>query len=276
MIKLYRLWFQLGSWLWPGLAARQAFSLFITPQTRYNKPLPPVFSAAEPLEWIDSGDRCQGWRWNKGGRTRILILHGFSSSARNFFHFIEALTKLDAEVIAFDAPAHGNSEGKKIHSLRYRKLIQAIREHWGPIDGYIAHSFGGLSLSLALEEMPPRPNEKVVLIAPATETRSALNQLQTTLQLRPNLMQRIDRLIELRSGHPVSWFSVNRVAKQLINPVLWVHDRTDEITPLADITPSQNTSLPNIQFMITEGLGHRRIYRDPAVCARIIDFLTEQ
>ena len=276
MLTLYRIWFQIGSWLWPGFAARQAFSLFITPQTRYNKPLPPIFAQAETLEWTESGDRCQGWRWNKGGRIRILILHGFSSSARNFFHFVEALTKLDVEVIAFDAPAHGNSEGKKIHSLRYRKLIQEIRSQWGPIDGYIAHSFGGLSLSLALEEIPPRRSERVVLIAPATETRSALNQLQATLQLRPNLMQRIDRLIEQRSSHSVSWFSVNRVVKQLSNPILWVHDRSDEITPLSDTEPTQSLSLPNVEFHLTEGLGHRRIYRDPVVCAEIVRFLTKQ
>ncbi|MEY4892212.1 MAG: hypothetical protein RIQ34_824 [Bacteroidota bacterium] len=256
------------------MAARQAFNLFITPRIKVTKPLPSIFEQAEKLELIDSGNRCTGWRWNAGGHTRILILHGFSSSARNFAHIIADLVKRGAEVIAFDAPAHGASEGKSIHSLRYRQFIQQIRQQWGPVDGYIAHSFGGLSISLALEEMAPRQTEKLVLIAPATETRSALDQLRSTLSLRPNIMKQIDRLIEIKSGHPVAWFSVNRVVAQLSIPILWIHDASDEITPLADTAPTRERKSARVQFRITEGLGHRRVYRDQSVCQEILDFLT--
>jgi esterase/lipase len=276
VLTLYRLWFRIGAWLWPAWAAKQAFTLFITPQARSQKPLPSIFQQAEALQLIESGDKCQGWRWNMGGSSRVLILHGFSSSARNFAHLIEALRREGVEVIAFDAPAHGDSEGKTIHSLRYRKLIQSIRATWGPIDGYIAHSFGGLSLSLALDEQPPQTADRVVLIAPATETRSALQQLQATLQLSPNIMKRIDVLIEQKSDHPTSWFSVNRVARTLTNPILWVHDRNDDITPYDDIMPTIQLKLPNIRFVTTAGLGHRRIYRDEQVCQEIIHFLVSK
>lgn len=187
---------------------------------------------------------------------------------------ITDLVKQDAEVIAFDAPAHGASEGKMIHSLRYRRFIQAIRQQWGPFDGYIAHSFGGLSISLALEESAPRPSEKLVLIAPATETRSALDQLKSTLKLRPVIMKQIDRIIEEKSGHPVPWFSVNRAISHLTIPIYWAHDDSDEITPLSDTAPSRERKDPHIRFRITKGLGHRRIYRDASVCREILEFLT--
>lgn len=270
---LYRLWFWIGSWLWPGLAARQAFALFITPRGRVKKPLAAIFEKAVRLELDESGDRCVGWQWNRGGSPRVLILHGFSSSARNFAHLIEGLTAAGADVVAFDAPAHGNSEGKKIHSLRYRKFIQQIRDIFGPFDGYIAHSFGGLSLSLAMEERPPRASDRLVLIAPATETRSALQQLQHTLSLRTPVMNKIHRFIEQRSGHPVAWFSVNRVAGSLNCPILWIHDQQDDITPFNDILPSQERMQPNVRFLITEGLGHRRVYRDAAISEQILTFL---
>lgn len=274
MLTLYRFWFKIGSLCWPRWAARQAFTLFITPLAGIPKPLPPFFGEALRVELMESGDRCVGWRWNPGGKKRILILHGFSSSARNFAHLVEALVNKGAEVIAFDAPAHGSSEGKTIHSLRYRKLIQAIREKWGPIEGYVAHSFGGLSLSLALEEMPPRGTDRVVLIAPATETRSALHQLQSTLRLSDKILSHINELIQVRSGQPVSWFSVNRVVSNLDNPILWVHDRNDEITPLSDVQTTLLESKHHLRFILTEGLGHRRIYRDPDVCKQVIEFLT--
>lgn len=276
MLIFYQIWFWLGSWLWPGWAARQAFNIFITPQSRNQKPLPPVFERAERLLWLESGDTCEGWRWNAGAKRRILILHGFSSSSRNFAHLIEALICNGGEVIAFDAPAHGNSEGKQIHSLRYRKFIQEIRQEWGPFDGYIAHSFGGLSLSLALEEQPPRMHERVVLIAPATETRSALKQLQSTLQLSERIMIRIAEAIKKRSGKPTDWFSVNRVVKNLSNPILWIHDQNDDVTPYADLMPTLQRAPAHVRFRFTEGLGHRRIYRDAEVCREIVDFLTSK
>jgi len=274
VLTFYQIWFRLGTWLWPGWAAKQAFTLFITPQARNQKPLPPVFERAERLSWQESGDTCVGWRWNAGGKKRILILHGFSSSARNFAHLIEPLVNKETEVIAFDAPAHGDSEGKQIHSLRYRKFIQEIRQQWGPFDGYVAHSFGGLSLCLALEEQPPRTSDRVVLIAPATETRSALKQLQSTLRLSPRIMTRIGEAIKKRSGRTIDWFSVNRVVGGLNNPILWIHDQQDDVTPYADILPTQQSISGQVRFRITAGLGHRRIYRDAEVCREIVDFLT--
>jgi len=274
VLTFYQLWFRLGAWLWPGWAAKQAFSIFITPQIRTRKPLPPVFEQAEPLEWIESGNRCKGWRWNAGGKRRVLILHGFSSAARNFAHLVVSLIEKDVQVIAFDAPAHGDSEGKQIHSLRYRKFIQEIRQQWGPFDGYIAHSFGGLSLSLALEEQPPRASDRVVLIAPATETRSALKQLQSTLHLSDRILTLIGEAIVKRSGKSTDWFSVNRVVKNLSNPILWIHERNDDITPYADILPTLQLAPNHVRFMLTEGLGHRRIYREATVCREIVDFLT--
>ncbi len=274
MLTFYQLWFRLGAWLWPGWAAKQAFSIFITPQVRSRKPLPTIFERAETLNWVESGHHCNGWRWNASGKRKVLILHGFSSSARNFAHLVGSLVEKDVQVIAFDAPAHGDSEGKQIHSLRYRKFIQEIRQEWGPFDGYIAHSFGGLSLSLALEEQPPRPSDRVVLIAPATETRSALKQLQSTLQLSNRIMALIGEAIERRSGKSTDWFSVNRVVKNLSNPIFWIHDRNDDITPYADIKPTQELAPDHVRFMITEGLGHRRIYREATVCQKIVDFLT--
>lgn len=273
---IYRFWFWLSAIFWPQLAARQAFNLFITPRLKVTKPLAPIFSQAETLEILESGDRCVGWRWNPSGKTRILILHGFSSSARNFAHLIQDLVTRNAEVIAFDAPAHGASDGRQIHSLRYRQFIQQIRSTYGPFDGYIAHSFGGLSISLALEEIEPRSSERLALVAPATETRSALSQLQTILSLQSNVMKHIDRLIEQKSGHPVSWFSVNRVVSRLTIPILWIHDRSDDITPLADTNPTQARMASNIRFKLTTGLGHRRVYRDASVCQEILDFLAPE
>jgi len=56
----------------------------------------------------------KGWRWNHPAERKVLILHGFESSAINFDRYVKPLIKKGYEVLAFDAPAHGRSGSKTI------------------------------------------------------------------------------------------------------------------------------------------------------------------
>ncbi len=96
---------------------------------------------------------CKGWRWNHPAERKLLILHGYESSVTNFDRYIRPLIKKGYEVLAFDAPAHGRSGGKKITAPLYKRMIQEIHKKYGPVQSYMAHSFGGLAVSLALEEI---------------------------------------------------------------------------------------------------------------------------
>ena len=50
-------------------------------------------------------------------------------------------------------------------------------------------------------------------------------------------------------------------------------DEEDDITPVSDVLKVRSENHPNIKFVITKGLGHRRIYRDNKVARLIVDFL---
>src|SRR5215218_3002023 len=93
-------------------AAQKAFELFTTPPTRVNKELPPVFKKAEELTFRFQDQKIVGYRWNHPREKKVLILHGFESSVVNFDKYVSPLLKKGYEVLAFDAPAHGKSEGK--------------------------------------------------------------------------------------------------------------------------------------------------------------------
>ncbi len=103
-------------------AAAAAFELFCTPQRRNKKPLTPIFHDAEKIQFQFAGEAVHGFRWNAGRAKKLLILHGFESSIVNFAHFIDPLLKKDYEVLAFDAPAHGRSNGKTFNELLYKQL----------------------------------------------------------------------------------------------------------------------------------------------------------
>ena len=75
------------------------------------------------------------------------------------------------------------------------------------------------------------------------------------------------------SGHTVNWFSISRALKKIKAKILWLHDKDDKITPLKDVLKVKEENYLNIQFVITKGLGHRRIYKDAKVGKAIVNFL---
>lgn len=274
-IRYIRTKFKLLTAISKKKAAEKAFILFCTPQRRNKKKLPPVFEKAEKLEMKTEGINVTGWRWkpeNPNGK-KALIIHGFESSATNFDRYIKPLYKNGYEVLAFDAPGHGRSGGTKINAPLYKKMILDINKSFGPVNSFIAHSFGGLAVALALEEISHTPEHKLVLIAPATETTTAIDSFFHFLQLDDSLRPEFEKVIIRQGGVSASWYSVKRAMHNICAQVLWVHDEEDTITPLKDALALKDAGYENIGFMITKGLGHRRIYRDNLVTKKILSFL---
>ena len=57
-------------------------------------------------------------------------------------------------------------------------------------------------------------------------------------------------------------------------PTLVVHDRGDRQTPYGDAVTLVE-GLPDADLVTTEGLGHRRILRDPAVLRTVVAFIRD-
>ncbi len=261
-LKLYRNWFRLLALVSPRFAARKAFKLFCTPPIRHRVDLPPVFQKAEALEFSFNGKMIRGYRWNHPSPKKLLLLHGFSSSITNFDAYVPPMIGKGFEVLAFDAPAHGRSDGKQINVLVYANLIKELCHRYGPVTSFIAHSLGGLSLSLALETMPHDESFKLALIAPAAETTTAMKHFYHLFQLDERMQKELNEVIRETGGHDSAWYSVARAVRQLKAQVLFLQDEGDQITPLSDLKPIIESGQPNLTFVLTKGLGHRRIYRD--------------
>jgi pimeloyl-ACP methyl ester carboxylesterase len=254
-------------------AGQQAFDLFCTPLRRQKKPLPKIFEEAEKLYLTINGATIKGWRWNHPAGRKLLIVHGFESSATNFDRYIKPFIRKGYEVLAFDAPAHGRSGGKTITAPLYKEMIKLVNQQYGPVQSYMAHSFGGLVLSLALEEITHTPDYKMVLIAPATETPTAIDSFFTFLRLDPSIRTEFEKIIVLNGGAASEWYSIKRAMKNIHAQTLWIHDEDDDTTPVSDALKVKAENYSNIKFVFTKGLGHRRIYRDNNVTKTIIDFL---
>lgn len=263
----------------PVRAAEAAFQLLCTPYSKRKtyKP-PPVFEKAGKLSFEIENYVIKGFAWEPrepANGKKILICHGFDSSSYKFDRYITPLLKLGFEVLAFDAPAHGLSTGKTINARLYRDVVLKINELHGPIDGIIAHSFGGLAVALAVEQLEDNEHKRLVLIAPATETTRSISSFFTYIPVSEKVRAEFDKLIEKVGGNPASWFSVSRVMQQITTPTLWVHDKDDKVTPYEDMQHLIEKNLSHIEFEITQGLGHSNIYKDNRITKKIVSFLGE-
>jgi len=254
-------------------AAALAFELFCTPMRRAKKKKPHIFNRGEKVQLKIDGLTIMGHRWNALQEKKCLIVHGFESTSYNFDRYISQLIKKGYEVLAFDGPAHGKSEGKQITLPLYVATIKKIYEKFGPVQAYLAHSFGGLALTHFLETVSTQ-NAKVVLIAPATETTTAIDSFFKFLHLDDTIRKNFDELIYKKGGKHAGEYSIRRAMHHINASILWIHDEEDEMTPLSDAIKIRDDNHRNIEFMITKGFGHRRIYRENQVMKKILEFLS--
>jgi len=259
-------------------AAEAAYRLFCTPFAGRPKiKEPPIFHKAEKLSFVIDGLTIRGFRWKTDNpiSKKILIVHGFSSNAYKFEKYISPLKKEGFEVLAFDAPAHGTSDGKLINANIYKNTILRIESLYGPLYGIMGHSLGGLAASLAFEQLPGLKNRKLVLVAPATETETAISNFFRIIPVDEKTKSAFIQLIGELTGQPVSYYSVSRVIKSIKAPVLWVHDKQDTICTFNDVKPLLQLDLPHTHFHITGQLGHSKVYKDSQVCSTIVHFFGE-
>lgn len=253
-------------------AAEKAFVAFGTPFMKSKRKAP--IQNSETIHFYLDSKRINGYRWNHPKQKKALILHGFRSAAHKFEEHALILVNKGYEVMAFDAPAHGDSEGNTTNAVEYCAMIKKVVEQFGPIHSFMAHSFGGIALSLALEQLPHDAGTKVVFIAPATETTSAVDGAFSLLKLKnERVREEFDKIILDLTGKRTEWFSMRRAMQHIKASVLWIHDEDDDITPWADAEKVKEDGHRNIQFVVTKGLGHRKIYHDAAVKKMFADFV---
>ncbi len=252
--------------------AEQAFVLFSTPFLKSKRKSHP--KNAETIQLTLNNLSVKGYSWNRPQLKKALILHGFGSAAHKFEDYAKLLAEKGYEVLAFDAPAHGESDGTTTNAIEYSEMISKVITQYGPIHSFIAHSFGGIALSLALEKIPHDGDTKIVFIAPATETTSAVDSAFTLLKLKnADVRKEFDKIIFDLSGKKANWFSMRRAMHNIKATILWIHDEEDDITPWADAQKVKEDGHTNLKFVITKGLGHRKIYHDQAIKKTVTDFL---
>ncbi|HEY0903359.1 MAG TPA: alpha/beta fold hydrolase [Marmoricola sp.] len=267
--------FRYGEQVGPAVVAHVARDLwFAAPPRMAPSPLP---EGGEPFEVDAQGHVVRGWVWGEG--PVVYLMHGWGGRGSQFAAMVEPLVEAGHRVVMFDAPAHGESDHgpagpRRTHGVEFAKALDAVFCRFGPAEAVVAHSMGTISTYLALRYgwLGAR---RLVLVAPMVEFNGLLDLFQDALGFGTRTRRSLERQVKELVGVPVRDFDA-RVQAEHVEPLptLVVTDRGDRQTPYdAVVDFAARIDAP---LVTTEGLGHRKILRDPAVIARIVDFVADE
>ncbi len=266
-MRLVRLTNQVLGRVAPGVVGERARQIFMRPRPGRPSSLPD----AERLV-LASG--VVAWRLSPSGtaRARVLALHGWESRAAHLRSLSRPLVEAGAEVVALDAPAHGESPGREAHPVVFAEALHLAAATLGPFDGAFGHSMGGGALLVALAEGLPVARA-AVLGAPAS-IDGVLQRFAGFIGLPLPAERAFVEIVERTVGRSPAAVSAPALAPRVRQPVLVVHDEGDLEVPFTDATELVRL-LPSASLLATRGLGHRRLLKDPAVAQALVRFLVE-
>ncbi|WP_378183221.1 alpha/beta hydrolase [Aquimarina sp. SS2-1] len=252
-------------------ALHKAFILFSTPLKGKVLPDQEYFLEEAEDEVISvNGSYLQTYRWANMGET-ILMVHGWESNSHRWKTLIEKLHQQNYNIIAFDAPGHGNSSGKRFNVPFYTECLQKMVELYRP-NYIIGHSVGGMTTIFHQYKFPNPEIAKLVVLAPPTELEVIMKNYQNTLKLSDKFMKALSQYFKDKFGFHFEEFSVAEFAKNLNHSGLLIHDKYDDIAPYSGAQKIQK-NWSNVKFITTEDFGHSLFFDE--VDDMIIEFLKE-
>jgi pimeloyl-ACP methyl ester carboxylesterase len=200
----------------------------------------------------------------------ILLVHGWGGSAGQFHPLIDPLLDAGFQVLAFDAPAHGESSGELSSLIQFAEAVKRVADWAGPLHGILTHSMGGAAASMALAE--GLQVDRAVFIAPPADAKVWFDKFSERLGFSKDLEERIRRRIEDHLHFDFSNLNADVIGPRISAPILILHDRQDKEVSWEDAHRVAHAS-PHVQLISTQGLGHRRILKSSAVIQAALEFL---
>jgi pimeloyl-ACP methyl ester carboxylesterase len=264
LVKLVGTYVNALSYASKSYAANMALALFSKPRKGKITEAQSSFletSIEEKLYYQSKEIMTYQWTGNK---ETVLLVHGWESNSGRWKPLVNHLKKEGYNIIALDAPAHGNSGGNVFNALLYSEFIHVVAKKFNP-NIIIGHSVGGMASVFFQNKYQFKYVEKLVLLGAPSDFKDILKRYTDMLGYNKQVIDQLNTLIEHRFGAPPESFSTATSCKTISVKGLIIHDKNDNIIPYDDAILIKN-SFKNSRLITTKNLGHSLNHKTVTSC----------
>lgn len=213
--------------------------------------------------------------WGRGDDV-VVLAHGWDGRASQFAALVRELLAAGFRVVAFDAPAHGDSPARGSYLIDWIDVFAALQQRYGRFRGIVGHSFGGLGALLSASG--GLAVGRVVTVAAPADADLLLTQFQSILGHDDRTAAALRRRFATRyfpgEADPFARLSAVRRPLPEDMPLLAVHDEGDRVVPFAELARIAAAN-SGARTIATRGLGHNRVLVSDEFLDAVPAFLAE-
>ena len=200
--------------------------------------------------------RSYHWQPNEQNGQSVLLLHGWSSRSTRWMPLANNLLREGFEVLAFDAPAHGFSNGKYLNVDLYARTLKAFLLEKPMLDAIVGHSIGASAAVYGMGNYgAPRP-KKMALLAGFADSQRVMLDFSELFGFSPKTVEAMDSAILKKFGVRMADFAIPKHLQKLQDiQGLVIHDEEDDVAPFLEGKQLAEV-WGNAQFVATHGQGH--------------------
>ncbi|MGL4254834.1 MAG: alpha/beta hydrolase [Microbacterium sp.] len=215
------------------------------------------------------------YEWGHGSEV-VVLAHGWNGRASQFATLVRELVSEGWRVVAFDAPAHGETPGRGTYLIDWIDALAELQRRHGRIHAVVGHSFGGLAALVAVGAGVQA--DRVVTIAAPADADLLLTQFQAMLGYDDRTAAALRRRFAARyfpgESDPFARLSALRRPLPASAPLLAVHDEGDRVVPFGELARLRDAH-PHASMLATQGFGHNRVLTADPVLDAVVDFLAQ-
>jgi pimeloyl-ACP methyl ester carboxylesterase len=211
-----------------------------------------------------------GFKWG-AGKHKVLLSHGWGSKAADFDVLINALREnSDLQIVAFDAPANGSSDGDLSNLLLFANAAKAVIAATGEPDIAIGHSFGTMANVSALTDLGITP-KLLISIAPFILLHENFIRSMTAVGVPNEAQQAFLDDFKSRYGIYPTEYAMQKLYTFDDTLNHWLaYDEQDAMLPDAYLQEFLKAH-PSIKTKNYAGAGHERIIKSAELVADVVE-----
>lgn len=205
--------------------------------------------------------RVKAYKYGKG--KCIWFVHGWSSSAYDFWPLMQQLVERGYCCISFDFPGHGNNQEKNKYSSlpQMVKVFEDISSTLLDPNMVITHSMG--ASVVANSNWFKQYKSDLLLISPVMDSYALLQKLVNESGFDQELFDCIIHDIYKRDKLYLPDLNAIPRLKSFEGTIKIIHDKHDALSPVAESELFSEQS--EVKLITTNKLGHKKILRSKSV-----------